>query len=111
MVVRDVVRELGLQVHTGQDRLDQEVTGGCVSDLLSYVMGSARAGHLWVTIQVHPNIVGVAALLDLAAVVVAGGQQPEEATLEKAREQNVTILGSPEQAFAVAGKLYGLGVR
>ena len=42
---------------------------------------------------------------------MAGGQQPEETTLEKAREQNVTILGSSEQAFAVAGKLYGLGVR
>ena len=111
MRVQDVVERLELRVETGGDHLETEVTGGCVSDLLSYVMGNARAGNLWVTIQVHPNIVGVAALLELAAVIVAGGQEPEEATREKAREQGVVLLTAAERAFVVAGKLYELGVR
>lgn len=111
MHLAEVVSALELQVLTGPDRLDREVTGGCVSDLLSYTMAHARQGYLWVTIQVHPNIVGVAELLDLAAVIVAGGQQPEKATLDKAREQGVAILVSAETAFTVAGRLYQLGVR
>jgi hypothetical protein len=111
MQVAQLVRELGLQVHTGEPRLGREVTGGCVSDLLSYVMGSAKAGNIWITIQVHPNVVGVAALLDLAAVVVVGDQQPEEATLGKAREQGVAVLTSRESAFVVAGRMYALGVK
>ncbi len=111
MQVGQLVRELGLQVRTGEQQLNREVTGGCVSDLLSYVMGSAKAGNILITIQVHPNTVGVAALLDLAAVVVAGDQQPEEATLEKAREQGVAVLTSAESAFVVAGRMYALGVR
>jgi predicted transcriptional regulator len=111
MQVATLVQELGLHVHTGEQQLCRDVTGGCTSDLLSYVMGTARPGNVWITIQVHPNIVGVAALLDLAAVVVADGQQPEEATLEKAREQGVTVLTSTESAFTVAGRLYALGVR
>ena len=111
MQVAQLVEELGLRVHTGEQPLGREVTGGSVSDLLSYVMGSAKAGNIWITIQVHPNVVGVAALLDLAAVVVAGDQQPEETTLEKAREQGVVVLTSAESAFVVAGRLYGLGVR
>ncbi len=110
MTVHEAVGELGLAVAAGEARLETEVTGGCASDLLSYVMGSARAGNVWITIQVHPNIVGVAALLDLAAVIVADGQKPEEGTLEKAREQGVVVLTSGEKAFAVAGKLYALGV-
>ncbi len=111
MRVQEVVENLGLHVETGGDRLQTEITGGCVSDLLSYVMGSARAGNVWVTIQVHPNVVGVAALLDLAAVIVAGGQEPEEGTVEKAREQGVILLTTAEMAYVVAGRLYQLGVR
>ncbi len=110
MRVQEAIDELGLEVAAGGPGLEMEITGGCVSDLLSYVMGSARAGNLWITIQVHPNVVGVGALLGLAAVIVAGGQEPEEATLEKAREQGVTVLTTSETAFAVAGKLYELGV-
>jgi hypothetical protein len=110
MQVAELMRGLGLEVHTGEQRLDREVTGGCVSDLLSYVMGSAKAGNIWITIQVHPNIVGVAALLDLAAVVVVGDQRPEEATLEKASEQGVVVLTSHESAFVVAGRMYASGV-
>ncbi len=110
MRVQEAVEQLGLRVETGGDRLATEITGGCVSDLLSYVMGNARAGNLWITIQVHPNIVGVAALLDLSAVIVAGAQEPEEATLEKARAQGVAILTTTDSAFLVAGKLHELGV-
>jgi len=111
MLVKEVIDALGLQVRSGEQQLAREVSGGCASDLLSYVMGNAHAGNLWVTIQVHPNIVGVAALLDLAAVIVAGGQQPEGGTLEKAAEQNVVILSAADAAFTVAGKLYRLGIR
>lgn len=111
MQLADITRELDLTPCTGDGRAEREVTGGCVSDLLSYAMANARAGNVWVTIQVHPNIVGVAELLDLAAVIVAGGQTPEKATLDKAREQGVSILTTPETAFTVAGRLYALGVR
>jgi predicted transcriptional regulator len=111
MRLAEIVDALGLQVRTGQESLSREVTGGCVSDLLSYTMANARAGNIWITIQVHPNIVGVADLLDLAGVVVAGGQEPEKGTLEKASEQGVAILTTGETAFGVAGRIYGLGVR
>jgi hypothetical protein len=111
MTVADVVDKLGLEVSCGGKQLNAEVTGGCVSDLLSYVMGKATAGNIWITIQVHPNVVGVAELLNLAAVVVADGQEPEPGTLEKARQQGVTIVTGQDTAFAIAGKLYALGVR
>jgi hypothetical protein len=111
MTVAEVAQTLGLDVLTGHRTVSREVTGGCVSDLLSYVMGTAQAGNLWITIQVHPNIIGVVELLDLAGVVVAHGQTPEEPTIDKAREQGILLLTSKETAFALAGRLYALGVR
>jgi predicted transcriptional regulator len=111
MRVAEEADSLRLQVLTGETELGREVTGGCASDLLSYVMSNAKAGYVWITIQVHPSIVGVADLLDLAAVVVAGGQEPQAATLEKARQHGVAILTSRETAFTLAGRLYEMGVR
>ena len=110
MTVAEMAQALGLEVLTGQRNVSREVTGGCVSDLLSYVMGSAQTGNIWITIQVHPNIIGVVELLDLGGVVIADGQTPEAGTLDKAREQGVPLLTSKETAFALAGKLYALGV-
>ena len=110
MTVAEVAEALGLGIETGQENLDRSITGGCVSDLLSYVMGSAAAGNLWITIQVHPNIVGVAELLDLAGIVVADGQELDSPTIEKAGEHGIPLLASQETAFTLAGRLYALGV-
>lgn len=110
MTVTEVAEALELDIETGQENLDRSITGGCVSDLLSYVMGSAAAGNLWITIQVHPNIVGVAELLDLAGIVIADGQELDTPTIEKARQHGIPLLASKETAFTLAGRLYALGV-
>ncbi|MFB3880453.1 MAG: DRTGG domain-containing protein [Armatimonadota bacterium] len=111
MTVAEVAEALGLEVLAGHQHLSREVTGGSVSDLLSHVMGNAQPGNLWITIQVHPNIVGVVELIDLAGVVVADGQAPEEATIDKAREQGIPLLTGKETSYTLAGRLYELGVR
>jgi len=90
---------------------DRPVTGAIVSDLLSYVMANAAAGQVWVTVQGHANVVAVAALAGLAAVVIAAGFEPEDETRERAQEENIPLYLSDESAFALAGKLYTLGLR
>jgi predicted transcriptional regulator len=111
MKLIDLSQQLSLQVHTAARKLDVEVTGGYASDLLSYVMAKAQAGNVWITIQGHPNIVAVASLLNLAGIIITEGSAIDPATLEKAEQEGVPILTTPLTTFAVAGKLYELGVR
>ena len=103
-----LVRLLRLQVRSGADRLDRPVRGGYVGDLLSDVMGNSREGDLWITRQVHPNIVAVASLKDLAAIVLDNGSEPAPETLTKAAAEGIPVLLAEESAFAVAGKVYAL---
>jgi len=93
------------------EMLDKEVEGGYCSDLLSDVMAKAAAGSIWVTNQVHPNVVAVASLIDAAAVIVAGGMQPEQETIKKAKELGIPLFSTDLSAFDVVGKLYQLGLR
>jgi len=110
VTVQEIVSALGLRVVTGEGALGREVTGGYASDLLSCVMARARAGNVWVTLQAHANVVAVASLLDLAAVVISEGVQPDAATRAKAEAEGVTLLASPQTTFAVVAALAQRGV-
>lgn len=88
----------------------REIQGGYASDLLSDVMGNSREADLWVTMQKHVNIVAVAQLNGLAAIVLVNGRQPEPDTLAKAEENGIPIISTPLQAFDVIGILFGLGI-
>ncbi len=110
MTVTELVEKLPLTVVAGRGGLDGQVTGGYVSDLLSNVMGFATAGSVWVTMQSHQNIVAVAALAGLAAVIVSGGVQPEAETVAKAEAEGLPLLTTPLSSFTVVGQLYQLGV-
>lgn len=110
MIVKDVVSELGFSVAAGAEGLEREITGGYAADLLSCVMAGAREGDIWVTLQAHPNVVAVADLLNLAAVVIAEDTVPDEATLARADERGVPILRSQLTTFAIVGQLIAQGV-
>ena len=110
MRLAQVLQELKLQVVNGSD-LEKRVTGGYASDLLSNVMAGAKPGQLWVTLQGHQNIVAVAVLLDLAAIVVAGGGEPDQETVQKAQVEGINLFTTPLPVFEIVGHLYQLGLR
>lgn len=111
MTLEDVAKALGLEVRAGKEQMDRVVQGGYVSDLLSDVIAGAKEGDLWITLQLHQNIVAVAYLNNLAGICIVGRREPEAATLQKAEEQEVPIMVSPLPAYELAGKLYQMGIR
>lgn len=106
MKVRDIVGLLGLTVYSGQGGLDNLVTGGYTSDLLSDVMGNIDEGRIWITLQTHKNIMAIASLKEAAAVIIVKGYKPEENTLAQSNEENIPILGTDLQSFEISGQLY-----
>ncbi len=108
MTIEDIIKELGLVVFAGVSLLQRPVKGVYASDLLSDVMGRAREGELWVTMQTHKNIIAVATLKDLAAVLMVKGLIPEADVLAAAEKENIPILGTGLSAFEIAGRLYQL---
>ena len=108
MTVNDVVQKLELSVYGGEKGLDRAVTGGYVSDLLSDVMGNASEGDVWITLQTHKNVMAVASLKEVAAVVLVKGLKPDADTLAQGNEEEIPVLGSELETFDLAGRLYML---
>ena len=71
--------------------LYEVITGGYTSDLLSDVMGHADEGQIWITLQTHRNIMAVASLKDLAAIVVVKGFVPDEGTIQQSNDEGFRI--------------------
>ena len=111
LTVDCVIKKLGLKLVAGGDGQDRIVTGGYASDLLSNVMGKAASGNLWVTMQGHQNIIAVAALSGLAAVILAGKVMPENETIAKADKEKIPLLTTELSAYEVVGRLYELGIK
>ncbi len=111
MKLEEILLQLGMETRCGARNLSREVAGGYASDLLSDVMARAEKDCLWVTLQIHQNIVAVAVLKDLAGIVIVNGREPEQETLEKAEKEGVPILVTPHSTFEIVGRLYQLGLR
>ena len=111
MHLEEIIQKLNLQVLTDQkDFSTVEVKSGYCSDLLSCVMTGAEPEGVWITLMAHSNIVAVAALLDLAAIIITEDAQPDQDTIDKANEKEVTLLSTAEPNFAIAGRLWELGL-
>lgn len=112
MNLENIIQELDLTPITlPKDFSALTPSNGYASDLLSCVMAGAEENGIWVTLQAHANIVAVAALLGLSAVIITEDAQPDEATIEKANQENITLLTTSQPTFHIVGKLWEMGIR
>ena len=111
MNLQQIIERLNLTVLTApRDFTRIHPDGGYTSDLLSCVMAGAKNNYLWITLQAHLNIVAIAALLDVAAIIITENAMPDAATIAKANEQGVTLLSTPKPTFEIDGKLWEMRI-
>jgi len=108
MKVSEIVEKLNLEVYSGHKGLNKEIHWGYTSDLLSDVMGHAENGDVWTTLQTHKNVIAIASLKELAAVVIVKGYKPEADTIDQSNEEGIPILGTSKETFEVNGLLFNL---
>lgn len=112
MTLQDIVEQLELKPLTEvKDFTALAPESGYASDLLSCVMAGAKKKGVWVTLQAHANIVAVAALLDLCAVIITEGAMPDQPAIAKANAEGIVLLSTPRSTFSVVGKLWEMGLR
>ncbi len=101
MTVAELKNELSLEV-LAMPEPDREVHGVYIGDLLSWVMGRANADNLWITIMTNINVVAVASLSDVAAVVIAEDAEIGDDVIARAEAQGINLLRSSSPAYETA---------
>ncbi len=112
MNMQKLVDDFGFKLITESiDLSNKEVTGLHCCDLLSWVMANAKEGEAWITVQTHSNIVAVASLLDLSCLIIPSSIDIDEATLDKAIDQEIPVFSAPEDAFGIFKLFYKAGMQ
>lgn len=101
MKVSDIIKKLDLKILTETDT-SREVSGCYIGDLLSWVMGRASSGDIWITIMNNINIVAVASLTDCACILLCEDVGIEKEIIDKANSQDIIILQSDKTAYQLA---------
>ena len=107
MKISEAAERLGLEV-LAMPEPEREIRGGYVGDLLSWVMGRAQADNLWITIMTNINVLAVASLSDVSAVLVAEGAEIDGEIVKKAEEQGINLLRTKLPAYEAALAVGGL---
>ena len=108
MKITDIIQPLDLKILSGQNGLSNEIKGAYVSDLLSDVIGNAKEGEIWITLQTHQNIIAVAALKDISGIIIVKGAGPEFDTIDKSNIENIPVMVTELDTFTIAGRLFEL---
>ncbi len=103
MTVNELIKKLNLEVLNLAEG-DREITGGFTGDLLSWVMGRAQCGDMWITIMTNINVVAVASLVDTACVIIAENAEIAPDVIQKAQQQGVNLLRSDKTAYALCNE-------
>ncbi len=98
MTVREFCSAASISAVTLPDG-EREINGVYVGDLLSWVMGRAEEDQLWMTIMTNANVIAVASLINVSAVLLAEGVAFDEKTLALAAEKGINILSSDKSVY------------
>ena len=109
LILKDIYKKLELET-INEAELTKEVKGCYIGDLLSNVMARAQEGELWITIQGHQNVIAVALLTEVSAVIVCEDIEVDENTIKRANEKEVNVFRSNLSAYDLAKKLVNIGV-
>lgn len=110
MKLSEIKEILKADVIVGEDKLDIEVKTAFGADLMSDVLAFAKAGSLLLTGLTNTQVVRIANVLDIAAIILVRGKKPPVETISMARNLQIPILTTKYILFETAGRLYSKGI-
>ena len=105
MNVLEVAKELSLSVVVPGEGTAREIKGIYCCDLLSIVMGRAKADDAWITVMSNINAVAVAVLADVSCIILSEGMEFDEACKERAEMEGICVLSSDLPTFELSRKI------
>lgn len=101
MTVNELCEKSGFEAVVLADG-ERDVSGCYVGDLLSWVMGRAKADDAWITIMSNVNIIAVASLADVACIILSEGVVLDADIIETAKQKEINILYSAKPSYETA---------
>jgi len=111
MTLKEIQELLQAEVITGADRLDEEITAGGASDLMSDVLAFGKPGILLLTGLSNSQSVRTANIIDAKAIIYVRGKKPDQAGIELAKGKGIPLLSTRFMMYTACGLLFSHGLK
>ena len=108
MQIGEMAEALGWKLLTEKTDTTREVKGCYCGDLLSWVMGRAKADDAWLTVMSNVNAIAVASLADTAGIILVEDAVLDADAKARAEQQEIAVYGTSLPAFETALKIASL---
>ena len=108
MEIQRIVEALGLKLETPINSEKTHVSRVYASDCMSDILDHVDDTTLLVTNLSHAALVRVVELMDLPAICLLNGVEPEETMVSSAARHGATVMVASEPMFETCGRLYNL---
>lgn len=105
MTPLELAEKLNLTILNSGDGKERQIDGVYCGDLLSIVMGRAKANDAWITVMGNVNSVAVAVLSDVSCIILSENMSFDTDSMAKAKAQQVCVLSSKMSSFDIAMKI------
>ena len=108
MEIRDILKA---KVLSGEDLLEERVTGCGSADLMEDVLSATTEGCVLLTGVVTEQVIRTAKVARVGAVVFVRGKEPKAHVIQLARTYGMPLLLTRFSLFVASGRLYMGGLR
>ena len=89
---------------------ERQINGVYIGDLLSWVMGRAKADNAWITIMSNVNVLAVATLSDVSCIILSEGTVLDDELLKTAEAKGINVLSTALSTYEAAIRLHEIGI-
>ncbi|HHX59713.1 MAG TPA: AraC family transcriptional regulator [Epulopiscium sp.] len=109
-LAKELLELLPVELKTSTETGNNPIKGVYCGDLLSWVMAKAQSGNVWITIQSHINVIAVASLIGIPAIIIVEGSEIDDDVIKKAEEEEIAIFTTHKPAYEIASLCAGKGI-
>jgi len=111
MKIKDVAQIIGGKVVTGNEWLENEVSRGFASDLMSDVLTLDSEDVMLITGLANLQAIRTAEMSDISCIIFARNKKVNNEMIQVAQESNIVLIECASSVFKTAGILYKAGIK
>jgi predicted transcriptional regulator len=110
MKLEELENLLQAKVVVDSDNLEFNIDSACSADMMSSVLYYHTPNSLLITSLTQPHVVRTAEIAGIKIIVFVLNKQPDQVTIDLAKEKNIPILVTPYCMYTASGKLFEAGL-
>jgi hypothetical protein len=111
MKLNDLTKVINASILVGEDQPDLVIDRAFAADLLSDVLALTEEQTTLVTGMINPQVMRVAEILNVTAVIFVRGKVPPLSLMKYATRLNIPLLTTKKTMFETCGLMYANGIR